>query len=472
MEEISYDKYKKWKKKRSRTIVFFFWMNFIDGIASTAIMSTVLLYLEYDIKTTDVNKFYALIITAGSLSSAIAGVLVGKYVDETRKIKYSLNVLMVVQFTGYVLYTIPCTPYFAILGRLLSGVGECFTSVSVSEIIRICDGKMTNQLMCWMPGLFAFGASIGPLVILPFENVDFNIGPVNITKNNIVGIIMAMVACVSFVLCQVVVYDCSQTLDLKEKMGLFKVKDEIQFENCLDNFQIKSKNLHSQIEQTDAKSRRKNNGNHLISTRKFLSAISTNFDILFIYFCAFFFMYMIISAEVLLPIINYSILGWNLHDYSLVTALYGVLMVTLSAISSKVCTTQSSIYILGMWSLSFGMLFFLCLQILGNVTKSTKVNVILMVIFISSTVFMWFFEVVVQRNILANLIPSKLQGVTEALRNCSARVGMILGSLITPLCVHMLEPLAMGILLVLFTIIVVYSIRIKYLWNPKMIILS
>lgn len=141
-------------------------------------------------------------------------------------------------------------------------------------------------------------------------------------------------------------------------------------------------------------------------------------------------------------------------------------MIGFSVLFGKLCTTQPSIYVLGMLTMMLAMTFFISLQIITMVDRDAVVDVTLMGLSVFSVISMWYFDVVVQRSILSNMIPSRMQGVTEAVRSGFSRVGMICGTLITPLCLPFVSELCLAVLAILFSMILIYATRIKQLWNP------
>lgn len=457
--------YTRWKRQRSFTLMFFLWMNFMDGVDYSATISTVLPYLKGTIKTYNTNLYYALIVTATPISSGVAGILTARYVDQTRRLKTITSILLIVQIFGYSLYMIPFSPYFPFAGRLLSGVAMSLASVFVSEIIRICDSETRNRMMWWLSGLNSIGNIIGPLVIAPFQNVRFNIGKVPVNQYNVAGLILAIATFFGLLFCQIFVYDCSYQLDLKHKMLQLGLNDEKEFENHIKRF---SPSVKDNISDKKSKTNLLDSisidstGDGEISWKNSLAKLIT-LDIAFINFSAFLFMYTNVTAEVMLPIVNYNIFNWNLNHYAVINTFYGIAFVAVNAILGVLCTTFTSMYVFGMFSLVLGMLFMLCLQIIVGFSLDTPIGIILMVIYLFCAIFMWCFELIVQRSLLGNMVPSETQGAAEAVRNAFSSAGMILGSLITPLCVHVVPPIALTIMCVLFVLLVVYCFRRRHL---------
>ena len=175
---------------------------------------------------------------------------------------------------------------------------------------------------------------------------------------------------------------------------------------------------------------------------------------------------MIISAEVLLPLINYDIFNWNLHSYILINFIYGLTLVAISALLCVFCTTHSSVYLFGMFSMVLGMLFFLCLQLIVYFLKNTKNDVIFMGVFILCVSCMWCFELTVQRSLLGSIVSSENQGTAEAIRNGLSRVGQIFGSLVTPLCMGVLPYLSLTMMCIILILIIVYALQRNQFINP------
>ena len=136
-----------WKKKRRSTIIGYIIIGSIVGIDYSVILSTVYLYLRDFIHTPHPNLCYGIIITLFNLSSTLFGAMSGRWVDKTRRIKIYVNIILVLQVIGNVLYTIPYSVAFPIIGRVLAGISDPFSNVCTGEILRIYHGEESTRAL-------------------------------------------------------------------------------------------------------------------------------------------------------------------------------------------------------------------------------------------------------------------------------------------------------------------------------------
>ena len=134
---FSVQKYFEWKKQRKLTLIGFFLNNIICGIDLSITLSTLLPYLTDNIKTKHPDMYFAFITTAFPFSSAVFGILSGRYVDSTRRMKIFANVTLIFQIAGNLLYLVSLSPIFPLIGRFLAGAGPAFVSVCIGEVFRI-----------------------------------------------------------------------------------------------------------------------------------------------------------------------------------------------------------------------------------------------------------------------------------------------------------------------------------------------
>ena len=128
---------------------------------------------------------------------------------------YTMAVLLV-QILGCVLYVVHLNVVFPFLGRLIGGMGDPFTSVTSGEIVRIYDKDESTKALWWLASVYSIGLISGPIVVLFFNDVNFQIGSVHVTQLNFIGIFMALLLTAAAFVTPYLIYDCSAEFDLKE----------------------------------------------------------------------------------------------------------------------------------------------------------------------------------------------------------------------------------------------------------------
>ena len=180
------------------------------------ILSTVYMYLRDVIGTDYPNLCYGLIITLFNLSSTISGPICGRWVDRTRKIKTYLNVILTLQLCGNLLYAIPYSVVFPIVGRVLAGISDPFGNVCTGEVLRIYTGEEGTRALWWLASTYSIGFVTGPGVAIFFRDIKFNIGGIRVNHLNFVGFFIAGLGLVALFVCNFMLHDCSRQFDLKE----------------------------------------------------------------------------------------------------------------------------------------------------------------------------------------------------------------------------------------------------------------
>ena len=133
-----------WKWKRKRTIAGYFLVGIICGIDNMAIFASLYPYLTDVIKPGRPIVYYAVVFGAFNTSSTITGLIAGRLVDRTRKMKMYINIVLICLFIGNIVYLFPYSVAFTIVGRAIAGVGDAFLIVLqlVHQTLTVGVGKV------------------------------------------------------------------------------------------------------------------------------------------------------------------------------------------------------------------------------------------------------------------------------------------------------------------------------------------
>ena len=113
----------------------------IYGCEYSAIVLTLYFYLERSVKTDSINVYFSLCMGAMAAMASVSGVLFGRYVDKTRKIRRLVLWCVPVTVVGNLSYTLHFSAWFVVVGRLLCGLGEAVNSALTGmgiKPIRVC----------------------------------------------------------------------------------------------------------------------------------------------------------------------------------------------------------------------------------------------------------------------------------------------------------------------------------------------
>ncbi|XP_066915222.1 uncharacterized protein [Clytia hemisphaerica] len=515
--------FSQWKAKRTKTMLALLLVNLVGGIDITIILSTLVPYLKYSVRVTNVNTFYALITTAFYISSALFGVLAGKYVDRTRRMKLFTSTTLLLQIVGNLIYTVSASPAFPFVGRLLAGAGESFTGVCIGEVIRMYDSKGSNRVICWLAVMSSVGYVVGPVLSTPLANLRFHVYGVQVNGFNIAGVLIAILCLLTLVLCQIMMYDCSMEFDMKSYLaenGMGEepeyIKDtvfsnnyyvqnlnnddilpseekeplipppipdnEIDFNHHQETLNSEGKSspigdeslllrgqdrhLHKEGSTHDAENLQPRRSNNRISNPFFFIK---SFDQWLILAYSFIMMFIIASGESLIPLINYQVMDWSLNTLAIIFVAYGLIFLIQSLVLSKVCTTHQSMYRVGYTSLPSIITLYLALLLISLEARNKYWDPFYVTLFILSLVLVWFMESISMRSMFGRMVPSDLQSFAEALRAAVSRVGMVVASFVTPFLLSVLTYYSSCFLVLGFIMLVIYITRKKQLTDIQFV---
>ena len=431
-------------------------VNFIGGMDISIILATIVPYLKYTIKVKNVNLFYALTTTAFCIGSALFGMAAGKIVDRTRLIKIFTIITLLLQIVGNLIYAVPISPFFALFGRLIAGAGESFTSVCIGEVIRIYDTEGSDKAICWLATMSSFGYVIGPLLAVPLSSCHFNIFSLNIGGYNVTGFLIALICTLTLFLCLFTVHDCSKMFDMKAYLvqnQLEKEPDDIEDEDFSNG------GLQMEDRSDDQKSLKESKASKGLNPFYFVKS----FDQWMVLIFSFLMMFIIASGENLFPLINYEILGWPLHALVVIFVCYGIILLVVSIILSRLCVDNRSIYLVGCTSLPGVILFYVALLLISVSSRNKTFDILYVSFLVISLVFIWFLESVALRSMFGRMVTSDVQSFSEALRNSVSRMGMVLSSFVTPFLVSVLTWYSIVFIVVGVLMFSLYTTRRKSL---------
>eukprot|EP00111_Clytia_hemisphaerica_P019756 TCONS_00058296-protein len=504
-----------WKQKRRQTMIAMLLVNLVGGMDISIILATIVPYLRYTIIVQDVNAFYAFITTAFCVSSAVFGIISGKLVDRTRQMKIFTSITLLLQVVGNLVYTIPISSAFPLVGRLLAGAGESFTGVCIGEVIRIYDTKGSNRIICWLAMMSSFGYVIGPVISIPLSKCHFKIYELRIDGYNIAGVLIAILCSLTFMLCQFMMHDCSKIFDMKSHLAEQGLEDEP--ESIEDEFFINNNNnevlCHEETSSSEdedeniakeeesllpqnSKSKHSNpfcfakdeesllpqNSKSKLSNpfcfakdkesllpQNSKSKLSNpfyfvrTFDQWMVLVYSFIMMFIIASGESLIPLINYEVMNWSLNTLVIIFVGYGIVLLATSMLLSKICTGDESIYRVGYASFPCVITFYLALLLMSLDIRNKNRDIFYMFLFVLSLVFIWFMESIAMRSMFGRMVPSELQSFAEALRAAVSRFGMVVSSFVSPFLLSVLMYYSSCFLVVGVIMLVVYIARRKQL---------
>ena len=305
----------------------------------------------------------------------------------------------------------------------------------------------------------------------PFQFVDVWILSVHINKYNVAGLVIASLASITLLASQFLIHDCSRIFDLKRYLLNIGMSDETVTESFLakENEKEHFAELdYQEIGPMENTGLMKEKGAvENISVKSFLKIVVTDIDLLLIYVSSYIFMFMIMGGEILIPLVNYSILNWSMNTFLAYISIYGVLLAVLSTVLGKICTTNISLYITGLISIFSMIISFDLLPIIIVLDRNNIRDAVLMLGFILGCACMWFIECIALRAMLGKMLPPNIQSFAQALRYGIGRACMMSASLVTPLLMQNLISFSFILIALAFVLLCLFLLRGKSLINLK-----
>jgi len=175
------------------------------------------------------NIYYGLMYAASYLPCLLFITVVAHLGDKYRRIKLIIFILNFVTIIGSIVYLIPNSPMYLLLGRFLTGFNIAARPLMTGEMARVYNQDELGTKIQIFRGTYVFGKASGTLLVALFLNTDFFLGSIHIQYANISSLIIFCLTCFAQLLVVLFVHDLSKELDLKE----FSIS-----ENSLENIEI------------------------------------------------------------------------------------------------------------------------------------------------------------------------------------------------------------------------------------------
>ncbi|XP_028410664.1 uncharacterized protein LOC114533353 isoform X2 [Dendronephthya gigantea] len=170
----------------------------------------------YYVKSLGGDKtFFGIVMTAYQFSALPFSPIIGRLADKFGHVKFIIVVSLFLRATGYVIYSIPVSAYFPLVGRLLAGISSGSGGVFLGQVSLYTPKRSRAQFFIVLEVLFTLGTLLGPTVGV-FLTFNVNILGWKIDAGNSPGIVIALVWFVIFLI----------SLWLPKEFGTVMVKDD------------------------------------------------------------------------------------------------------------------------------------------------------------------------------------------------------------------------------------------------------
>ena len=126
-----------------------------------------------------------------SCSSTLQGSICGRLIEKYRKMRLYVNITLVLQIVGSLVYVIPFSPAHLLIGSSIAGAGDTFSSTSSGQTVRLFDSHQATSNLWKIAAAYLVGFALGPRLGILFKNISFDIWLIHVDYTNFVGIFIA-----------------------------------------------------------------------------------------------------------------------------------------------------------------------------------------------------------------------------------------------------------------------------------------
>ena len=126
-----------------------------------------------------------------SCSSTLQGSICGRLIEKYRKMRLYVNITLVLQIVGSLVYVIPFSPAHLLIGSSIAGAGDTFSSTSSGQTVRLFDSHQATSNLWKIAAAYLVGFALGPGLGILFKNISFDIWLIHVDYTNFVGIFIA-----------------------------------------------------------------------------------------------------------------------------------------------------------------------------------------------------------------------------------------------------------------------------------------
>ncbi|XP_066921967.1 uncharacterized protein [Clytia hemisphaerica] len=204
-----------WRENRQRLFIYWCFTHFIHGMIHSIRYSSQYLYFKDVLQVSNPDFLYGLSVSFIGATGVIFPLLISPYIDKTRNIKQAVITVNVLGLIGNLLYALPFSPAFPLIGQLLAGTTPAFGVIAMGEISRCYSSEKITKKVSGLSLIYSIGTFTSIGLVFCFLYVDFDIGAWNINFANMPGLFLALAFAVSTVLACFLVSDVSKEFDMK-----------------------------------------------------------------------------------------------------------------------------------------------------------------------------------------------------------------------------------------------------------------
>eukprot|EP00111_Clytia_hemisphaerica_P016634 TCONS_00049317-protein len=211
--------YKEWIKRRERTKYVGYFLMLLYGLESNAVLVSLMYYLAESFGMDDqtARTYFSISEMFNAVGQFFGGLLLGRYTDVTRNLRYAFLVNLFAICVGNLMYSLNFNIWLLLIGRLLCGLNEALQTSLGGEFRRCYKDKELIDVFGWYEIWFSVGINVGPGMPVFFSWVNIKLGRWKIDKYNALNVVLSLIGFIIFILSYFFVADLSKELDHLKK---------------------------------------------------------------------------------------------------------------------------------------------------------------------------------------------------------------------------------------------------------------
>ena len=206
----------RWEQKKKETFAVYLLLMFVIGLDFTMIYASLWSYVTDGMQLSHPDLFYDLIGGGKFFGPVCFCLLISKWFDIHRRLKFCAIFINAMAAVGYILYVIPVSPFFAVAGTILQGFVNILWALMNSEMSRVYDTNEIQGKFLMVMFAYGLGETVGAICIKLLDNVDFWVGGLHIMYGNISSLVLLFVTIINIVLSYFFVHDISKEFEIKQ----------------------------------------------------------------------------------------------------------------------------------------------------------------------------------------------------------------------------------------------------------------
>lgn len=468
--DIELDDIEKWEKKRCRTYIACLIQCVLNGLETSMIATVLWSYLKTEVYGGNKKLFYCLICSAFNLPPILFNIIISRWVDKTRKAKLVILLCNLASAFGKLLFILPFSPYFILVGRFLSGFKGTLRPIMTAEMAR---SYASDELQKKLP-LFAvfslIGYASGPIVTFLFTRVDFWIGYLHMSWGNTCSFVLLILTIVQIFIVVFFVQNLSQEYDLKDNETKQIKREELMHNDEIEDIVLQC--THSEDDEDIIASSireecdRNSNKNSDDSSLDVIKKIFSSVDVLSMLILTCIGEFWNSAFYHAVPYIVIDVMHYTGNELGVFFIGYGMVVFAMVLTVTRMPLNNKCIFYIGSTSFISLIVVGLCYYYVSP-RSNMYINAVLLIIFCLFFSFFQLGEKIFLITCLAKMLYSDNQGIGESLRYTFKKVGTITGSLLTLYIFDYFKYCFVVLLPTIFLILCFLFVRRRFLSNPQ-----